>query len=62
MTQRYSQSIFTREIGCDGGQAMEGRLSFVEQALQKIEEDDMQLFGRCDPSSGTLDGPQAGDL
>lgn len=33
-----SQSIFTREMDATVGQAMEGRLSFVERALQKIEE------------------------
>ena len=33
-----SQSIFTREMDATVGQAMEGRLSFVERSLQKIEE------------------------
>lgn len=33
-----SQSMFTREMDATVEQAMEGRLSFVERALQKIEE------------------------
>lgn len=33
-----SQSMFTREMDATVGQAMEGRLGFVERALQKIEE------------------------
>lgn len=33
-----SRSIFTREMDATVGQAMEGRLTFVERALQKIEE------------------------
>ena len=33
-----SRSIFTREMDATVGQVMEGRLSFVERALQKIEE------------------------
>jgi DnaK suppressor protein len=33
-----SRSIFTREMDATVGQAMEGRLAFVERALQKIEE------------------------
>ena len=33
-----SQSMFTREMDATVGQVMEGRLSFVERALEKIEE------------------------
>lgn len=33
-----SQSIFTREMDATVGHVMEGRLDFVERALQKIEE------------------------
>ena len=33
-----SQSLFTREMDATVGQAMEGRVSVVERALQKIEE------------------------
>ncbi len=33
-----SRSIFTREMDATVGQVMEGRLGFVERALQKIEE------------------------
>ncbi len=33
-----SRSIFTREMDATVGNVMEGRLDFVERALQKIEE------------------------
>ena len=33
-----SQSMFTREMDATVGQAMEGRLSVVERALEKIQE------------------------
>ncbi len=33
-----SRSIFTREMDATVGQVMEGRLAYVERALQKIEE------------------------
>ena len=33
-----SQSMFTREMDATVGQVMEGRLSFVERALEKIQE------------------------
>ena len=33
-----SQSMFTREMDATVGQAMEGRLSMVDRALEKIQE------------------------